>query len=66
MRVVVVSEFGMSYQICPQDGIISTEDPEVCFNFLVDPFCFCVRLGVIGGREGEIVVKEFFKFLGEG
>ena len=65
MRVVVVSEFSVSYQICPQGGVISTEDLKVCCNFLVDLFCFSVGLGVIGSREGEIVVKEFSKFLGK-
>ena len=66
MRAVLVNEFGESYQIHPQGGIISTEDLKVCFNFLVDLFCFSVRLGVIGSREGEIIVKEFSKFLGKG
>ena len=46
--------------------MISTEDLKICFNFLVDPFSLPVRLGVIGSREGEIVVKEFSKFLGKG
>ena len=66
MRVVVVSEFGMSYRICPRGGVISTEDSKVCFNFLVDPFHFSVRLEVIGSREGEVVVKELSEFLGKG
>ena len=56
MRAVVVNKFGMSYQICPQGGVISIEDSKVCFNFLIDPFCFSLRLGMIGGRQGDIVV----------
>ena len=66
MRAVVVSEFSVSYQICPQGGVISAEDSKVCFNFLVDPFHFSIRLGVIGSREGEVVVKELSEFLGKG
>ena len=61
-----MSEFGVSYRIHPQSGVVSTEDPRVCFNFLVDLFSFPIRLGVIGFREGEIVVKKFSKFLGKG
>ena len=56
VRAMVVSEFYVGYQIRPRGGVISAEDPKVCFNFLVDPFCFSVGLGMIGGRQGEIVV----------
>ena len=56
MRAVVVSTFSVSYRICPRGGVIFTEDSKVCFNFLIDPFCFSIRLGMIGGRQGEIVV----------
>ena len=56
MRVVVVGKFSMSYRIRPQDGVISTEDLKVRFNFLVDSLCFSVGLGMVGSRQGEIVV----------
>ena len=63
---VIVGEFCMGYRFCPQGGIISTEDLEVDFNVLVDPFGFSIRLGVIGGGKGEIVIKESSSLLGEG
>ena len=63
---VVVCKFGMGDLICPGTRVGSTEDPKVHFNFLVDMFCFAIRLGVIGGGEGEIIVEEFSKLLGEG
>ena len=56
MRAMVVSKFGVSYRIHPQGGVISTEDLKVCFNFLIDLFCFSIGLGMIGSRQGEIVV----------
>ena len=61
-----MGEFGVRDFICPGTGVGPAEDLKVRFNLLVDTFCFTVRLGVIGGGEGKIVVKEFPKFLGEG
>ena len=55
---MVVGKFGMRYRLCPQDGVISTEYLKVGFNFLVDSFHFSVRLGMIGSREVEVIVKE--------
>ena len=56
--MVIVGKLSMRYRICSQDGIISTEDLKVSFDFLVDSFSFSIRLGVVGGREGEVVVME--------
>ena len=56
--VVVVGKFHIGYRLCPQGGVISTEDLEVGFSFLVDSFSFFIRLGVIGSGEGEIIVKK--------
>ena len=36
------------------------------FNLLVDTFCFAIRLWVVGSREGEVIVEELAKLLGEG
>ena len=57
--MVVVGKFSMRYQLCPSGGVISAEDLKVGFDFLVHSFSFSVGLGVVGGREGEVVVKEF-------
>ena len=52
MRVVIVSEFGVGDVIGPGSRVISTEDSEVRFDFLVYLFGFSIRLGLIGGGEG--------------
>ena len=65
MWAVIVGELHMGDFVSPETGVASTEDPEVCFNFLVDPFSFTVRLEVICSREGEDIIKEFSKFLDE-
>ena len=52
MGAVVVSKFGVRNVISPGSGVVSAEDPKVCFDFLVYSFGFPVRLGVIGGGEG--------------
>ena len=54
-----MGEFCMEAQLCPQSGIVSTEDLEIGFNFLIDSFSFSIGLGVVGGREREIIIKEF-------
>ena len=52
MGVVIVGEFGMRDVISPRPGVVSAEDLKVCFDFLVYPFSFSVRLGVVGSGEG--------------
>ena len=56
VRVVVVSEFCMGDRFGPRCGIIAAEDTKVGLNFLVDSFRFTIRLWVIGGREGKVVM----------
>ena len=56
MGVVIVGKFSMGDFVCPGTGVGPAEDPKVHFDLLVDTFCFTVGLGVIGSREGEIVV----------
>ena len=53
---VIVSEFGMGDFVSPGIRVGPTEDPKVCFNLLVDTFCFTVGLRVVGSGEGEVVV----------
>ena len=38
MRAVIVSEFSVGDVIGPGSGVVSTEDSEVRFDFLVYPF----------------------------
>ena len=52
MGVVVMHEFGVGDVFGPRSRVVPTEDPKVCFDFLVYLFGFPVRLGVIGGGEG--------------
>ena len=42
VRAVIVSKFSMGDVVCPRSGIVPTEDPKVCFDFLVYPFSFSV------------------------
>ena len=50
--MVIVSEFGVGDVIGPGSRVISTEDSEVRFDFLVYLFGFSIQLGLIGGGEG--------------
>ena len=52
--------------ISPGGRIRSAKDPQIGFYFLVDLFHFPIRLGVVDGGEGKIVVEEFPKFFGKG
>ena len=66
MRSVVVSEFSMGDRFGPRCGVIATEDAEIGFYFLVHSFHFAVRLRVISGGEGKVVVEEFSEFVSKG
>ena len=65
VRAVVVGEHCMRDFVSLGIQVASTEDPKVYFNLLVDTFHLTIRLGVIGGGEREVVIKELPKFLGE-
>ena len=56
VRAVIMSEFCVGDRFGPGCGIIAAEDTKVGFDFLVDLFSFAVRLGVISGGEGEVVM----------
>ena len=66
MGAVIVGKFSRRDFVCPGTRVGPTEDPKVHFNLLVDAFGFTIRLEVVGSREGEIIVEEFAKLLGEG
>ena len=63
---MIVCEFGEGNVLSPRCGVRAAEDSKICFDFLVDAFCFAVSLGVVRGGEGKFVAKEFSKFFGEG
>ena len=51
VRVVIMSKFSMGDVVSPRSGIAPTEDPKICFYFLVYLFGFTIRLGVVGGGK---------------
>ena len=61
-----MSKLSMGDVIGPGSGVISTEDLEVRFDFLVHLFGFPVRLGVESGGKGKVVFQEFSQFLSKG
>ena len=61
-----MSELHVGDVISPGSGVISTEDLKVCFDFLVHPFGFPVRLGMVGSGKGKVVFQEFSQFLSKG
>ena len=60
-----MDELHMGDLVSPGTRVGPAEDPKIRFNLLVDTFYFTVRLGVIGGGEGEVIIQEFFKLLGK-
>ena len=66
VRVVIVGELNVRDFVSPGTWVGSAEDLKVCFNLLVDTFCFTVRLRMVGGGKGEVIVQEFSKLFGEG
>ena len=61
-----MNEFCMGDLISPRTWVGPTEDLKIRFNLLVDTFHFTIGLGVIGDREGEVIIQEFPKLLGKG
>ena len=55
-------EFHMGNPVSLGGGVRSTKDPQIGFYFLVDSFCFPIRLGVVCGGERKVVVEEFLEF----
>ena len=61
-----MSKFSMGDVIGPRSRVISTEDSKVRFNFLVHPFGFPVRLGVVGSGKGKVIFQELSQFSSKG
>ena len=53
---MIVSKFSMEDIIGPRSRVVSTEDSKICFHFLVYPFNLSIRLVVVCGEEGEVVL----------
>ena len=51
-----MSKFCVGDRFRSRCGIIAAEDTKVGFDFLVDSFSFAIRLGVICGGEGKVVM----------
>ena len=66
VRVVIVYEFCEGNVLSPRCRVRAAEDSKICFDFLVDSFCFAVSLGVVRGGEGKFIAKELSKFFGKG
>ena len=49
--VVIVGELRQGEECVPVVLPFSDEDPQVLFQFLVDPFCLSIGLRVVGGRR---------------
>ena len=64
--MMVVGKFNVGDLVCPGTRVGPTKDPKICFNLLIDMFCFTIRLWVVCGGERYVVVEEFAKFLGKG
>ena len=59
-------KFGVGDLFRPRGRVISAEDSEIGFDFLVHTFGFSIRLGVVGGGEGEVVVQDLAEGFGKG
>ena len=50
----------------PFPRVVGTKDPKIGPNFLIGSFGLSISLGVVGGREVDIIFEESGKFSGEG
>ena len=64
--MVVIGELCMGDLVGPGGRVRPAEDPKVYLNPLVNMFCFTVRLGVISGGKGEVIVEKLSKLLDKG
>ena len=62
----ILREFCHGKKFGPFRRLVLCKDSKVGLKFLIYPFGFAVSLGVIGGREGDVVVKESGEFSCEG
>ena len=66
MWAVIMCKFSVGDIFGLGSWVVSTEDPEICLDFLVYSFSLSVRLWVVSCGEGEVVFEEFPQFLSEG
>ena len=45
---------------------MGAEDPKIGFNFLIGSFSLSICLGVVGGGETDVVLKDMGKFSSKG
>ena len=58
----IVREFCHGEEFGPFRRLVLGEDTEEGFKFLINPFRFAIGLGVIGGGEGNVVIKKVGEF----
>ena len=64
--MIVVGEFHQREEHVPIVLSFSNKDPQVLFQFLVDPFCLSVSLRVVGGRHRSFNSQQSVQLLHEG
>ena len=62
----VVLEFGGSEEFRSLIRVVGTKDPKVSLNFLIGSFGLSISLGVIGGGEADVILKDPSKFSSKG
>ena len=62
----VVSEFGRGKEFRPLVRIIGAHDTKISFDFLIGSFSLSISLGVVGGREADIIFEKSSEFSGKG
>lgn len=61
-----MDEFGGSKEVEPFLGVIGAEDLEISLNLLISSLGLSIGLGVICGREANIVSKDVSEFPSKG
>ena len=59
-------EFCGGEELYPFGWIVSTEDAEICFKFLICLFSLAISLWMVSSREANIILEEMSEFLGKG
>ena len=66
VRAVIVGEFCVGDLVGSGSWVRSAEDPQVSFNLLIDTFSFTIKLWVVDGGKGEVIVQELAKLFRKG
>ena len=61
-----MDKFCRSEESSPFTRVVSAEDPEIGFNFLIGSFGLPISLGVVSRGEVDIVFKNMGEFTSEG